>query len=92
MIRSIARLAMDPRSDHPHDRPKILRIKITDPRRPAKTRNDPREHRKWNDGLQTARRRVSSRNPGIRQKTKKRSCARQDLIYLQQLGVARTTC
>ncbi len=32
----IARLATDPRTDRPYDPPKIIRIKITDPRHPAR--------------------------------------------------------
>jgi len=37
VIKKIARLATDPRNDRPNDPPKIIRIKITDPRHPAKT-------------------------------------------------------
>ena len=37
VIKKIARLATDPRNDRPYDPPKIIRIKITDPRHPAKT-------------------------------------------------------
>ncbi len=36
VIKKIARLATDPRNDRPYDPPKIIRIKITDPRHPAK--------------------------------------------------------
>ena len=50
VIKSIARLATDPRSDRPYDPPKIIRIKITDPHHPAKKGNDRQEHRKRNDG------------------------------------------
>ena len=35
--KKIARLTNDPRTDHPYDPPKTIRIKITDPRHPAKT-------------------------------------------------------
>ncbi len=35
LVKKIARLARDPRNDRPYDPPKILKIKITDPRHPA---------------------------------------------------------
>jgi cyclophilin family peptidyl-prolyl cis-trans isomerase len=35
VVKKIARLAADPRTDRPYDPPKIIRIKITDPRHPA---------------------------------------------------------
>jgi len=35
IVKKIARLAADPRTDRPYDPPKIIRIKITDPRHPA---------------------------------------------------------
>jgi cyclophilin family peptidyl-prolyl cis-trans isomerase len=35
VVKKIARLATDPRNDRPYDPPKIIRIKITDPRHPA---------------------------------------------------------
>jgi cyclophilin family peptidyl-prolyl cis-trans isomerase len=35
LVKKIARLAADPRTDRPYDPPKIIRIKITDPRHPA---------------------------------------------------------
>lgn len=35
LVKKIARLAADPRTDRPYDPPKIVRIKITDPRHPA---------------------------------------------------------
>ncbi len=35
VIKQIARLASDPRTDRPYDPPKIIRIKIIDPRHPA---------------------------------------------------------
>jgi len=35
IVKKIARLAADPRNDRPYDPPKIIRIKITDPRHPA---------------------------------------------------------
>ncbi len=35
VVKKIARLAADPRTDRPYDPPKIVRIKITDPRHPA---------------------------------------------------------
>ena len=37
VIKKIARLATDPRNDRPNDPPKIIRIKLTAPRHPAKT-------------------------------------------------------
>ena len=37
VVKKIARLAADPRTDRPYDPPKIIRIKITDPRHPAAT-------------------------------------------------------
>ncbi len=35
VVKKIARLATDPRNDRPYDPPKIIRIKIIDPRHPA---------------------------------------------------------
>jgi cyclophilin family peptidyl-prolyl cis-trans isomerase len=35
VVKKIARLAADPRNDRPYDPPKIIRIKIVDPRHPA---------------------------------------------------------
>ena len=35
VVKKIARLAADPRNDRPYDPPKIIRIKIIDPRHPA---------------------------------------------------------
>ena len=35
VVKKIARLATDPRNDRPFDPPKIIRIKIIDPRHPA---------------------------------------------------------
>ena len=36
VVKKIARLSRDPQNDRPYDPPKIIRIKITDPRPPAK--------------------------------------------------------
>jgi cyclophilin family peptidyl-prolyl cis-trans isomerase len=35
VVKKIARMASDPRTDRPYDPPKIIRIKIIDPRHPA---------------------------------------------------------
>ncbi|HWJ19285.1 MAG TPA: hypothetical protein VNR65_11220, partial [Geobacterales bacterium] len=35
LVKKIARMAADPRSDRPYDPPKIIAIKIIDPRHPA---------------------------------------------------------
>ncbi len=37
VVKKIARLAADPRTNRPYDPPKIIRIKITDPHHPAAT-------------------------------------------------------
>ncbi len=39
VVKKIARLSRDPSNDRPYDPPKIIRIKITDPRPPAKTKS-----------------------------------------------------
>jgi peptidyl-prolyl cis-trans isomerase A (cyclophilin A) len=50
VVKKIARLAADPRNDRPYDPPKIIRIKITDPRHPAKAGTT---HKSSGTGTQT---------------------------------------
>lgn len=51
VVKSIARLATDPRNDRPYDPPKIIRIKIIDPRHPAAKTGT--THKSTGSGTQT---------------------------------------